>query len=164
MKDSIAGLIHESRGSLKCAKFTKGGRAFSAKEVNGRVSVYVNGVKKSRAAAEEILKEVVSESVSIPPAESFGPLVPAVAKMAAKFDGDTTPFSGPSVSQVEAGVKVKISGFPVRMPPGVYSARMDSVSVVDDVVTIAAKNVSRTWIFPMRNGIRSIMVGERKNK
>lgn len=56
MKDSIAGLIHEAREPLKYAKFTKGGRVFSAKEINGRVSIYVDGAKKSRAVAEEILK------------------------------------------------------------------------------------------------------------
>lgn len=98
---------------------------------------------------------------------------PTLSAIAAKFDSSAPPFSGPSVSQVEAGldkrascsgVKVKLSGIPMQLPPGVYSAKVDSVSVDDREVTITAKRVARTWIFPMRNGIRSIMVGQRENK
>ncbi len=54
--DTVAGLMAKSREKMKYAKFTKGDYVFSAKEVNGRVTIYVNGVKKSRAYAEELLR------------------------------------------------------------------------------------------------------------
>lgn len=98
---------------------------------------------------------------------------PTMPARAAKFDACSQPFSAPCASQVEdgldkrascSGAKVGLNGIPVQLPPGVYSAKVDSVSVDDREVTITAKRVARTWIFPMRNGIRSIMVGQRENK
>lgn len=90
---------------------------------------------------------------------------PTLSASAAKFDSNTPPFSGPSVSQVEAGldkrascagVKVELNGIPMQLPSGLYSSKRE--------VTITARRVARTWIFPMRNGIRKIMVEQRENK